>query len=257
MTHYREEFLCQYCDNCAKPVNHRGCGSKFKQIFEPILCPAILQSSHDVCSFCLDLFAKKQRHSQFCLFEKHNIQLHAAGWATSASTSVLRSLRKTKPPYIIPLGNLITELFTELKLQDVIVVPIPLGNTPAWQKWLETLQNSVSSLKGVEVIPVINREKQHSTRKSVAQIRYKIASEEYKLSENYIEFLKNRQVVLLDDNVTTGNTIIRCAEMLLSCNPSEVFPLTLDRTIGPRALQRCEIPSSLDCLYKIPITMEI
>ena len=256
MAHHREEFLHQYCDDCAKPANHQGCGSKFKQIFEPVRCPAILESSHDVCPFCLDLFAKKYRHNQFCLFTKHKVQLHVAGWATPASTQVLRSLRQAKCPYTIPLSNLITELFTELNLRNVKVVPIPLGNTAARKQWREIIANAVCSLEGNEVVPAINREKQHSTRKSVAQIRYKIAREEYQLSKDYADSLKDRRVVLIDDNVTTGNTIVRCAEMLLECNPSEVFLLTLDRTIGPRALQRCDIPSELHCPYKISITTE-
>lgn len=257
MTHPREEFLHEYCDACAKPVNHQGCGNRFKQIFEPASCPVDLESSHEICPFCLDLFAKNQRHAQFCLFTKHKIPLHVAGWATPASTQVLRSIRKSNSPYMVPLGNLIAELFVEFSLQDVAVVPIPLGNTTTWKQWREVLDNGVSSLEGNEVIPLINREKQQSTRKSVAQIRHKIASEEYKLSDDYADSLKGRRVVLLDDNVTTGNTIIRCTEMLLECKPSEVFLLTLDRTISPRALQRCRISSDLHCPYKIPITKEI
>lgn len=257
MTLHREAFLHQYCDDCAKPVNHIGCGSKFKQAFEPVRCPAVLESSHEVCPFCLDLFAKKYRHNQYCLFAKHKIQLHAAGWATPASTRVLRSLRQSKCPYVFPLSNLINELFTELKLQNVIVVPIPLGNTTAWKQWRETVADAISSLEGNEIIPVISREKHNSTRQSVAQIRHKIASEEYQLLDDRTGSLKDRRVVLLDDNVTTGNTIVQCAEMIVDCNPSEIFLLTLDRTVGPRALQRCEIPSELHCPYKIPITTEI
>lgn len=256
MTHHREEFLHRYCDECAKPVNHRGCGSRFRQIFESVACPDILQSSHEVCRFCLDLFERRKRHDQFCLFARRGIELHAAGWATPASTRVLRSLRQSKSPYSVPVGNLIAELLSEFNLQNVVIVPVPLGNATAWRQWREMLERAVSSIEGNnEVVPLINREKQHSTRKNVAQIRYKIATEEYRLAENCDDFLKNKKVVLLDDNVTTGNTIIRCAEMLLDCNPSEIFILALDRTVSARALQRCPTPPELDCPYKIPITM--
>lgn len=250
MTHHREVFLGQYCDACAKPDNHQVCGKMFKQIFEPIVCPTILQASHEICLFCLNLFSKQQKHIQFCAFERSNIHLYAAGWATPASSYVLSLLRKLKNPYEAPLRNLITELFKIFKLQDVVVVPIPLGNKTAWQRWIETLKLSVSSLENVQVVPAIDREKHYSTRKSVAQVRQKIASEEYKVSKNCADVLKHKRVVLLDDNVTTGNTIIRCAELLTVGNPSEIFALTLDRTIGPRVLQRCEVPSELICPYK-------
>lgn len=255
MTHTREDFLHKYCDDCVTPSNHLGCGAKFTQIFEPVKCPAILQSSHEICLFCLDLIAKKSRHHQFCLFAKHKIKLHVAGWATPASTRVLRSLRKSNSPYLVPLSNLITNLFTELDFKNAVVVPIPLGSKSSWEQWQNTIKNSLFSL-GNDVIPLIIRDKQVSTRKNVAQIRHKIANEEYKLSENCVNFLKNRRVVLLDDNVTTGNTIIRCAEMLSNCNPKEIFLFTFDRTISPRAMQRWEIPPVLHCQYKIPITTE-
>lgn len=257
MSHRREEFLQQYCDDCAKPLDHLGCGNRFRQIFEPVACPDVLESSHSVCPFCLDLVAKKSRHEEFCLFAKHELRLHVAGWATPASTRVLRSLRQSKSPYTVPLSNLIAELLAEFNLQNIALVPIPLGSAPVAKQWLETLETAAASSKGNEVVSLISREKKHSTRKNVAQIRYKIATEEYQLSENCADFLKDQRVILLDDNVTTGNTIIRCAEMLLDCGPSELFLLTLDRTVSARALQRCPIPPELSCPYKIPILIEV
>ncbi|MGC2237993.1 MAG: phosphoribosyltransferase [Pyrinomonadaceae bacterium] len=250
MAHYRENFLHQYCDNCIKPINHKGCGSRFKQIFEPIRCPDSLIATHAVCQYCLDLYAKKYRHESTCLFAKLGLRLQACGWATPASTQVLKSIKQKNNAYFKPLQNLIVNLLEEFNLKNVVIVPIPLGKMPVWKTWKDFLQNLAMSVEGVEVCPLINRDKQHSTRKSVAQIRAQIAREEYEISPSSTELLKDRKVVLLDDNVTTGHTMVRCAEMLLSYKPSSLFLLSLDRTISARVLQRCPVSKPLECEFK-------
>lgn len=256
MPHFREEFLRKYCDTCSKPVAHLGCGIKFQQIFEPIHCPEELEITHQVCPFCLDLFAKNKRHNEFCPFIKNGIQLHSIGWSTSASVTVLQSIRKSTCQYFEPLENLLTQFFIDFELQDIVVVPVPLGSPKYWARWQESLKKATANLKGIEVVPVIHREKQISTRKSAAQIRNKIANEEYRVLDDHSKLLERKRVVLLDDNVTTGNTILRCADMLKNCNPSEIFILSLERTVSPRVLQRCKVLSDLECPYKAPIITE-
>jgi predicted amidophosphoribosyltransferase len=248
----REDFIHSFCDTCLKPSDHGGCGQRFRQILEPIRCPSELLGTHDICPFCLDIYSRSRRHEQFCPFAQANLRLRAGGWATRASTMVLRSIRQAASPYREPLVNLIGVLLAEIRAENSIIIPLPMGSARQGDRWIKMVLDASKFVQGAEVVPLIRRNKQQSTRKSVAQVRAKIAQGEYDVDELSGQKILNRRVVLLDDNVTTGNTITNCAGLLEAYKPEQINLLTVDRTVPARALQRCPEPKSLLCQYYLP-----
>jgi predicted amidophosphoribosyltransferase len=72
----------------------------------------------------------------------------------------------------------------------------------------------------------------------VAQQRARIAQNEYYLIDNAAVLVGGKDVILIDDRVTTGHTLAGVARLLRKVGACAVTPLVLDRTISARVLQR-------------------
>jgi predicted amidophosphoribosyltransferase len=234
---------------CTQPSNHRGCGQKFKSILESIQCPDELISTHAVCYFCLDIYQRAKNHNKFCIFAKRGLKLSSAGWATPASSKVLRSIRQNSFRYRNPLINLLHDLFIELNVERAILIPIPMSCAGRGDRWLELICDASKGLDQVDVKSFFKREKQQSTRKSVAQTRIQIVEQEYMIDEDAARQLHGKRVILVDDNVTTGNTLTHCARIIQPFSPVCIQLISIDRTISTRIIQRCPTVSNLICSF--------
>lgn len=247
----RSEFVRGFCDSCIRPTRHGGCGQVFRSILEPIRCPTELCGTHEICSYCLELYPNAWHHLERCEFAKQKVQLYAGGWSTPASTHVLRSLRRSHFPYHAPLVNLLCNLLSDLKLEDALLIPIPMSAMGRRNQWDELVRAASTGVQGIEMLSIVTRKKKHSTRRSVVQIRERIVQQEYMLDKLSAPLINQRNVILLDDNVTTGTTMIHGIELLKQYYPSKVIPLALERQISTRLLQRCPAPSLLTCPYYV------
>jgi len=245
----RGKFLRDYCDSCQKPIYLDGCGSTFRSVLQPIECPSELAGTHTLCPFCLDLHPRVQRSGEHCIFAQRQLQLRAGGWSTLLSNNLLRSLRSPSFLYYEPFINLLHILLLELAVEDAVIVPIPLGSARGTDLWLEIVHSSTRGIENVEVLSLLVRKKQHSTRKNVAQIRERIAHQEYNIDDALVHHIKDRLVILLDDNVTTGNTILHCSSLIQQHKPKGIIPLVIERHISARLLQRCTSPVIDTCQY--------
>jgi predicted amidophosphoribosyltransferase len=252
MTNLRAKFLASLCETCIQPSGQIGCGHTFRSILEPIHCPRELSTTHEVCSFCLDVYQQSRSHSESCVFAKRGLKLHAGGWATPASSKVLRSIRRSAFPYREPLINLIHALLIELGAENAVIVPIPMSCAGRSNRWLQVMRDASQSLNQVQIQPVIKRDKQESTRRNLAQTRIRIATQEYTIDEEVNDSLRGKRIILVDDNVTTGVTLTHCADMLRELNPTSIQMLVVDRTVSARVLQRCPTPTALECRYHVP-----
>jgi predicted amidophosphoribosyltransferase len=239
----RDEFLYTFCETCFQPEKHEGCGYAFQSIVVPISCPEELLDTHYVCQFCLDLFPRTHHHEKKCVFAMQYLKLRAGGWSTPTSNKVLQSIRRQGFSYYNPMINLIRILLSEINIDDAILVPIPMGSTRQKDLWFEMVREASPTTKNIEFVPIVSRKKQFSTRKSLAQVRKRIVQSEYQIDEKSASIIKDRPVVLFDDNVTTGTTMAAIASLLQQFNPGEIIPVAIERHVSARVLQRC--PQSL------------
>lgn len=235
----REKFLRDFCDTCLQPTGLEGCGSTFRSILEPISCPAELVETHIICPFCLDLRPRSQYHDEHCIFAQRGLQLQAGGWSTPFSNNILRSIRQSTFRYRNPLINLIRILLLELNIEDATIVPVPVESAGRTDRWIEMLQASCMNIPRISVIPLFVRKKLQSTRKNVTQIRERIVQQEYEVDIGLIGSVRDRRIILLDDNVTTGKTMTHCTSLLQQLGPRDIIPLTIERHVSVRTLQRC------------------
>ena len=219
----------------------------FQSILEPIRCPSELCSTHEICPYCLDLYPKAWHHLERCAFARQQVQLHAGGWSTPASTHILRSLRQAHFPYREPLINLLRTFLRGLHLEGTLFIPMPMGSAGRRERWVELVRAATTGIEGTEILVLITRKKQYSTRRSTVQIRECIVQNEYLLDESAAPIIDQRRVVLIDDNVTTGTTLIGGVQLLKQYHPSEIIPVVIERQVSVRLLQRCPPLPPLVC----------
>jgi predicted amidophosphoribosyltransferase len=54
----------------------------------------------------------------------------------------------------------------------------------------------------------------------------------FKLNKKFVNLIKNKNILLIDDVVTTGATINECTKVLKSSGASKIFCLTLAKTVN-------------------------
>ena len=69
-------------------------------------------------------------------------------------------------------------------------------------------------------------QKQHEKRKSINEIKNTI-----KFNLNSEKIILNKHILLLDDIISTGNTILACSQILLSKGAKKVTALLLGSTL--------------------------
>jgi predicted amidophosphoribosyltransferase len=229
----------------------------FQSILEPIHCPEELHETHELCRFCLGLHPRIYQHQERCKFAQQNLVLNAGGWSTPASAMVLRSIRRNRSPYRQPVANLIHALLQELQVEQPVIVPMPMGSGSRdtgvmRDPWLAIVRSATTGISDAEIAPAIVRDKHQSVRQSLYQARRQIAHSEFGVEETLTAALSGRNVILLDDNVTTGATMIRCANLIQQFAPSRLTLLTVERNADARLLQRCPNPECIECEFYVP-----
>jgi hypothetical protein len=133
-----------------------------------------------------------------------------------------------------------------------IIIPLPIASRGRTDWWTMIVQAAAAGMEDVTVLPIINRVKAGSTRQSVAQVRRRIVAQEYGIDDAAASLLAGRRVFLLDDNVTTGTTMLHAATLLRRFGPAEVVPAAIERQVSARVLQRCPPPPEPTCPHHLP-----
>jgi predicted amidophosphoribosyltransferase len=229
-----------YCDNCVKPYPNEGCGDAFRHfILQRIQCPPELVATHKICTYCLQLYQIAHNHLYSCNFATENSTLQAIGWATPTSKQILEGLREKSFKYVKPLVNLICAFLERLnQTKNYVLVPMPMGSFASTTGWMQVLNEVNNRFSGNSLICAITREKRMSTRNSNTQQRKHLVQEEYSLDKNLIPHLLGKKLILIDDNVTTGATLLHSVKLLQAAGASEVVPVSIERYVSPRVLQR-------------------
>jgi len=139
------------------------------------------------------------------------------------------------------VANILADLIQQIPASDPVLVPIPMSGKKGDPLWEITTE--VAARLYLLPMRALERHKRRSTRASVAQVRRQIVDEEYQLLEEAKAAIFDRDVVLVDDTVTTGFTMAGVAEKLSRSGVRNIFPVCVDRSISPRLRQRLSRPN--------------
>lgn len=219
--------LCLHCKATLYSDSHLLCGDclGLLELIEPSeRCPYCFSYCYEqkVCSDC------RKRHPIFN-------GLAASFDYVGPAETLVRRLKYSDQPYLAKgCGAYLSAQFLRLEwpIPDVIV-PVPIALT----HWLERGYNQ-SLLIAETFSEILERPVQDALlRKSgdYSQAGLSLAQRE-KLEGNTISLRKNQNlqdkiILLVDDVMTSGNTMRKCAETLLSDCPSQIYGLTFCKAI--------------------------
>lgn len=139
------------------------------------------------------------------------------------------------------MGALMARCAAEILEDADLIVPVPLYSGRLWQRRYNqsaALAKSMSALRSIQLDTRILK-RVRATRAQVglsARQRRDNVSGAFAIDRRYGAGLKNRNVVLVDDVLTTGATVEACTKVLLKAGALRVDVVTFARVVDPEKL---------------------
>ncbi|MBD1549164.1 ComF family protein [Roseibium aggregatum] len=130
-----------------------------------------------------------------------------------------------------PMGCWMARAGREFLDKDSVIVPVPLHRIRLWQRRFNQsadLARAVAGVSGGTYVPELLRRKRR-TRQQVgldAAARRQNVRGAFGVREDLEEFVYGKQVVLVDDVLTTGATVSACTKVLKSAGAAGIDVLT-------------------------------
>lgn len=208
----------------------------------PLFCPpcqSLLEmiSHHERCPYCFSPdYSLSQRYCPQCSKRPPVLYRIAAvfDYVGPAATLVKKMKYSNQPHLAKGGGAFLAAQFLKLEwpIPDV-VIPVPMALT----HWIDRGYNQSELLaqQFTDIIgcPMQNALKRHSGDYSQAGLslnqRKELNGERFCLREN-LQF-HDKTILLIDDVMTSGSTLRKCAEVLFASYPKAIYGLTLCRAI--------------------------
>lgn len=146
-------------------------------------------------------------------------------------------------PYLSSLSSFLTDLlyesliqnenFNDLNHQSLILVPIPLSSARFKKRGYnqaEILAKELSKRLGFEVCNALERIKETRTQVGLSKEKRKenIAGA-FALKTKFVSYFKGKNVILVDDVLTTGSTFLEAASVLKRNGAVKVWAIAFAR----------------------------
>ncbi len=220
---------CLHCQDFIPPETSLLCSS----------CASLLEliDPEERCQTCFAI--KQNEFSEHCRNCQENptlfYQTAAAFDYIGPAATLLKKLKYSNQPYLARgLAAFLTAQFDQLSwpLPDALI-PVPIS----FSRWLERGYNQ-SALIAEEMakllnVPVLNVLKRHSGDFSQAGLtlnqRRRLEGKSFILKKNHS--LTDKTLLLIDDVMTSGTTLSKCAECLMESSPACLYALTVCQTV--------------------------
>jgi len=216
--------------------------------------PPGFETSHRLCGSCLTVYGADARHDRVCVVGRAGLWITVAGWTSGLTEALRADLRMEAPSAAGLLERALTILVRRLidgrDHSSMGIVPVPMASSKGSPSGLALLVRRLGEGLRIPVVEAVERSKRGSTRGSVAQGRERIVREEYSVVATRLPEVVGREVLLIDDMITTGHTVSGVARLLLSAGAAAVFPIALDRTASQRVLQRLASVAPNHCPHR-------
>lgn len=220
---------CLHCQELIPPESSVLCST----------CASLLEliNPEERCQTCFEI--KKNTFSEHCLrCQKHPtlfFQMAAAFDYIGPAATLVKKLKYSNQPHLSRgMAAFLTAQFAQLNwaFPDALV-PVPIS----FSRWLERGYNQ-STLIADEMakllnIPVWHVLKRHSGDFSQAGLtlnqRQRLEGKSFNLKK--FPQLTNKTLLIIDDVMTSGTTLNKCAESLMQESPACLYALTFCRAV--------------------------
>ncbi len=231
-------------------------GSSFRHLLYPSLClnceVVLRHPSHLLCADCLPLLIlidPKERcprcfSSSYCPEQRLCSECHRQQWILAKSaaafdyagpaSAIIRKMKYGNQPYLAKdaAAFMVAQLIAlEWPLPDLLVpVPISLTHwmTRGYNQSLLLAQH-IAELIGRPVSDCLGRKSGDYSQAGLTR-QQRLAFEGRTLFLKK-EDLRDKVILLIDDVMTTGSTMNRCANILIEGLPSAIYALTFTRAL--------------------------
>ncbi|WP_223875876.1 ComF family protein [Paucilactobacillus kaifaensis] len=120
------------------------------------------------------------------------------------------------------LRHLINDLHADL------IIPIPV-NEYTWKT--RGFNQVVGMLNNInyENLLISKNNNQHKLQSHKKRYERLFTKQPFKLGDQSLKKIKDKKIILVDDVYTTGRTLYHAADLVQSCQPSELMSVTLAR----------------------------
>ncbi|MGZ3732991.1 MAG: ComF family protein [Parachlamydiaceae bacterium] len=221
--------LCLHCRNTISEMTTylcAECSQKLQLISPQERCPLCFSSEYQL----------EYKQCPACNLKPSALQAMAAAFDyVGPPASIIRKFKYGNQPYLADgIGAYLVAQFLQLKwpLPDYII-PVPISFT----HWLERGYNQseligqhIAELLGKPLItPIIRKSGDYSQAGMSRQQRAALTTSTFQLKNASV--LSDKVVLLIDDVITTGSTLKRCADVLAEGYPAEIYALSFCRAI--------------------------
>lgn len=220
--------VCLHCRSEAGDANEHFCHtcSSLLQIIDP----------EERCPCCFsDHFCKVSNKCPECVRIASPIYRMAAAYEyMGPAATLIKKIKYGNQPYFTEgLGAAMAVQWTRLGWQTPdYIVPVPVS----FSHWLERgynqsflLAEQVSKIIGAPVCEAIRRRSGDYSQAGLTR-RQRLALEagSFYLDNRKVDF-SDKCLLLIDDVITTGSTLRKCAEVLLAGHPGRIYALAACR----------------------------
>ena len=220
-----------YCFNCGAESDGplcEQCLAQVKQISE--FCPK--------CGKPLDSDVKPLCTREICAMDRligYDFEYaRAAVYYNAPAKKLLHEFKYRYRKHIIsPLYNAIEETVERILIDDRIdlIVPVPLFYLKRWKRGFNQARIIAKHISDSFNIPLFSALKRVKSTKMQAYLdfdaRFKNVRDAFKLKKKIDFYQKN--VLLVDDIITTGNTLNECARILKKYNAGKIIAFAVAR----------------------------
>ncbi|MCC6691671.1 MAG: ComF family protein [Bacteroidia bacterium] len=215
-------------------------------LFFPVLCAAcdagLVKGEEHICTQCLYKLPKTNFHSQYenpmdrLLWGRVNVDKAAAYYMFSKEGKVQKLIHKLKYKGQKEIGLTIGKHFAHelnetcwLREFDAII-PVPLHKSKLRKRGYNQSEYFATGISAVSKIPVITEcvtrilPTTTQTRKS-RYLRWKNVNDVFKIKNPHM--VEGKNILLVDDVVTTGSTLEACAEKILELKNTKISVATI------------------------------
>ncbi len=135
------------------------------------------------------------------------------------------------------LSNLVSNLHHEFNDKLDFICPIPLHRKRLFSRRYNQAALLASSLGEKINLPayldIIRRSKNVTAQTKLSRNkRLENLKNVFYINKPYLEFIKNKNILLVDDVMTTGTTVNECSKLLIKHNAKKIYVITIARTIS-------------------------
>jgi ComF family protein len=173
---------------------------------------------------------------QLSVTKKRSITVHSVGVYQEPLRSLIMAKHWSDPCAAKALGRLIAKQSKELNVTFDCVVPVPLHWTRYASRGFNqarTIADVVAKEHGVPVMDIIKRKRMTEYQAKLAgSARVENVADCFELAdERFVGMLRSCNVLLVDDLVTTGATVISVAKVFKTLGVASITCLSVARAV--------------------------